>query len=385
MGTAHSQTASILIVGGGIAGLATAYHLGRAGARDVVLLEGQSALAEGASAKSAAILRTVIEEPVTAALARRSKPHFLVPPEGFGTLLPRRGLVLMANRPEAAAELEALCSSPAYNLERIDRARLRSLAPHIQTQPLVAFYSPDDGVIDVAELVRGFAAGARAGGVSIETGTQVVALLQHGQKVVGVRLADGSERRAERVVLAAGAWAARLAQAAGSGLELWPTRRHLLVTESETELNPDWPVVWNGGDTFYARPEGRGLMLSVCDEVPADPDLVEPLPELARAIAEGAARHLVGLGTGPAARFWVGLRTLTADDRFAVGDDPDVPGLSFAAGLGGHGMSTSFETGRLAAAHLLGRGGEEDLLRALDPVRLVRRTAPGAVHESTPT
>lgn len=373
MGSAHDTTSSILIVGGGIAGLATAYYLAQAGTRDVRLLEGQSDLAQRASAKSAAILRTVIEEPVTAALARRSKPHFLVPPEGFGTLLPRRGLVLMANRPEAARELETLCTSPAYRLEPLDAARLKTLAPHIATQPLVAFYSPDDGVIDVAELVRGFAAGARRGGVTIETGAKVVGLRKAGGRVVGVELEDGSERRAERVVLAAGAWAARLAKAAGSGLELMPTRRHLLVTEPEPGLDPDWPVVWNGGDTFYSRPEGGGLMLSVCDEVHADPDLVEPLPEFARAIAEGAARHLVGVGTGPAARFWVGLRTLTADDRFVVGDDPDVPGLSFAAGLGGHGMSTSFETGRLAAAHLLGKGSAEDLLPALDPARLVRR------------
>lgn len=373
MGSAHDTTSSILIVGGGIAGLATAYYLARAGARDVRLLEGQSDLAQRASAKSAAILRTVIEEPVTAALARRSKPHFLVPPEGFGILLPRRGLVLMANRPEAARELETLCTSPDYDLERIDGPRLRTLAPHIATRPLVAFYSPDDGVIDVAELVRGFAAGACAGGVTIETGAKVVGLRKAGGRVVGVQLEDGSERRAERVVLAAGAWAARLAREAGSGIELQPTRRHLLVTEPEPGLDPDWPVVWNGGDTFYSRPEGGGLMLSVCDEVHADPDLVEPLPELARAIAEGAARHLVGVGTGPAARFWVGLRTLTADDRFVVGDDPDVPGLSFAAGLGGHGMSTSFETGRLAAAHLLGDGAAEDLLPALDPARLVRR------------
>ncbi|MBI1383274.1 MAG: FAD-dependent oxidoreductase [Planctomycetaceae bacterium] len=373
MGSAHHTTSSILIVGGGIAGLATAYHLGRAGARDVHLVEGHAELAGAASARSAAILRTVIEEPTTAALARRSKPHFLSPPEGFGTLLPRRGLVLMANWKEAAEELARLCTSPDYQLEPLDPARLKALAPHIATQPLVAFYSPDDGVIDVAELVRGFAAGARAGGVHIETGARVVGLRKAGGRVVGVQLEDGSERRAERVVLAAGAWAARLAREAGSGIELQPTRRHLLVTEPEPGLDPDWPVVWNGGDTFYSRPEGGGLMLSVCDEVHADPDLVEPLPELARAIAEGAARHLVGVGTGPAARFWVGLRTLTADDRFAVGDDPDVPGLSFAAGLGGHGMSTSFETGRLAAAHLLGKGAAEDLLPALDPARLVRR------------
>jgi len=366
------ERTSILIVGGGIAGLTTAYHLTRAGATGVTLVERDTNLAQRASSKSAAILRTPIEEPTTAAMARRSKKSFLTPPEGFSPtpLLVKRGLVLMANHREAAADLERLCSHPENTLARLSPVQLAALCPHIATEPLVAFYAPDDGVLDIAALVAGFERGARGGGVRFELGTGVVRILTEGGRAVGVELADGRELRANRVVIAAGAWAAQLAQAAGSRVTLRPTRRHLLITEPDPSLDPDWPVVWNGGDAFYTRPADGGLMLSVCDEVDAPADTEVPLPQLAEAIAAGAARHLVGERSLTPARFWLGLRTLTADDRFAIGADPDVPGLHWAAGFGGHGMTCSFEAGRLAAAHLVGRGADEPLLGPLDPARL---------------
>jgi glycine/D-amino acid oxidase-like deaminating enzyme len=65
------------------------------------------------------------------------------------------------------------------------------------------------------------------------------------------------------------------------------------------------------------------------------------------------------------------MRTLTADGRFAIGPDPDVAGLVWVAGLGGHGMVCGAEVGRLGAAALLGELEREPLARALDPARLV--------------
>ncbi len=92
-------------------------------------------------------------------------------------------------------------------------------------------------------------------------------------------------------------------------------------------------------------------------------------------IAEKVARLLPDFGDVQAARFWCGVRTLTRDDRFAIGPDPDVEGLYWVAGLGGHGMVCSFEIGRLAAARLSGWLPADEVEQALDPARLVGEPA----------
>lgn len=364
---------SFLIVGGGIAGLSTAYHLARAGGA-VHLVEAEARFGTRATGLNAAILRTVIDEPSTAALGRRSKRAILAPPAGFSPtpLLVQRGLVLMADQPAAAAALERLCTALDSGVERIGARELAELAPHVATRPLVAFHAPDDGVLDVGAMVDGFARGARAAGATLETGRRVEQLLVEGDAVVGAVLDDGRRLRADAVLLAAGAWAAELAARAGSRVRMRPTRRHLMVTEPDAAVDPDWPVVWNGGDTFYSRPEAGGLMLSACDEVDAEPDQRDAVPAIADSIRAAAGRHLRGIGPLRPARFWLGLRTLTADERFAIGPDPHVRGLRWVAGLGGHGMTTAFEVGRLAALDALGQAGDEPLLAELDPARLAR-------------
>ena len=71
-------------------------------------------------------------------------------------------------------------------------------------------------------------------------------LLLRGDAVTGVELEDGATLEAETTVLAAGGWAGRLGVAAGARVALRPTRRHLLVTASDPEVDRTWPVVWNG-------------------------------------------------------------------------------------------------------------------------------------------
>jgi D-arginine dehydrogenase len=142
------------------------------------------------------------------------------------------------------------------------------------------------------------------------------------------------------------------------------------VTAPEARVDRRWPVVWSEPDGFYARPESGGLLLCACDEDVVPPAGTDARPEVRERIAEVAARCLAGFDDAPAAHFWAGLRTFCADDAFAVGPDPEVPGLWWAAGLGGHGMSASIGLGRLCAARLCGLPHDAEVARALDPARL---------------
>ncbi len=342
----------ILIVGGGVAGLATAWWLARRGARDVVLVERERALATHSSRKNAAILRTATDEADLEPIAIRSAAFFREPPPGFSDrpILDPCGVLIAVEGSENAWERRALADGRA---ERITEAQCAERAPALAAAGRRALWFGREGRIDIEALLLGFEGGARAGGVRIDRSSNALELLVEGGAVVGARLGDGRDIRADRTLVAAGGWAAELAIAAGSRVRLRPTRRHLVLTREDARVDPRGPVVWVEDDAFYARPESGGLLLCACDEVDARPDDTVPVDaERDRALAK-AARWIPSLAPFAVARWWMGVRTIGPGRRFVIGPDEDVPGLHWCAGLGGHGMLASFRVGELAADALL--------------------------------
>ena len=129
-------------------------------------------------------------------------------------------------------------------------------------------------------------------------------------------------------------------------------------------------MVWQlGEDAFYARPESGGMLLCACDLEEADPTAFTRDDAVRELIARKAVRVLPDLIEVGAGQYWCGLRTLTADGRFVVGEDGDVAGLFWVAGLAGAGMVCSAEVGRIAAALLLGDEIDSSERAALSPAR----------------
>jgi D-arginine dehydrogenase len=352
----------IVIVGGGIAGLSTAWHLAQSGARDIVLIERENALASQATAQNAAILRTTIDDPALAALAARSASFLAHPPRGFAQLLDPCGMVVVTR----AGSGPPLGIRPGARAERIDTARLRTFVPDPAAHRGDAWFVEGEGRVDVGSLARGFEEGARAGGVTIETGARVRRLQTGGRSV---ELEDGTSIAAYQVVIAAGAWAAPLAREIGSRVELSPTRRHLIVTRPDERVDPKGPIVWSDVDDVYTRPEAGGLMVCPCDEEEVDPDALSVSADaLTMALDKCAVAFDTYRPLAPA-QFWAGLRTHSVDRRFVIGRDPDVPGLVWAAGLGGHGITCSVAVGEIAAAAVLGRSMPASLVDPLSPAR----------------
>ncbi len=382
------ERAKTLIIGGGIAGLSTAWHLARRGeGPGTVLVEREAHLASHSTALNAAIFRRLCGDAITTAIAERGGRFLLDPPPGFSDvpLVERTGLVLAATG-EAAEALRDWIKGHGASLrhEILSASRLRTLLPAFDGRADVACLFPDEGRIDIAALTAGFAAGARAGGVSIRRGAAVAELLRNGDRIDGARLADGAEIEAETTVLAAGGWAAGLGARAGSRVELRPTRRHLLITEVDARIDRRWPVLWRLGPDaplagtasepadgeFYCRPESGGLLLCGCEIDDVDPDACLPEARVRERIAARARGNLVGVEGLGVAHFWCGMRTMSADGRFAIGPDPDLAGLFWVAGLAGAGMVCSAEVGRMADARLHGEALDGGAAEAIAPARL---------------
>ena len=362
----------VIILGGGVAGLSTAWHLARAGAK-VLLLESEAQFGVHSSGQNAAILRTLIDSPALTRLARKSAESLFQPPAGFceSPLVDSVGLVLTEDESHAGdierwLDAAGPGSSLAKGPRKLDRAELAKLAPAYRlTDGASAYYFEGEGHIDIALLTDSFARGARQAGAELRCGVTAAAVETEaiaGQaRVKGVRLADGSSIPCKRVLLAGGAWAGNLGQEAGSSLDLFPRRRHLCVTRADHRIDSRQAIVWNHGDPgagriFYMRPESGGMLLCACDETLVAPDLGYPTGTCPKdagvleQVARAAASFAPSLAEAEVASWWAGWRTFTGDHAFALGADADVAGLHWCAGLAGHGMTASFEAGRLAAA-----------------------------------
>lgn len=353
---------TVVIIGGGIAGLSAAWWLTRMGGARVTVLEKEPGPGRHSSSLNAAILRSASGPWPLPSLARETAELLTRPPSELAQapLLDRCGLLLLGDDldPEAS------------QAESVDQRGMRALAPRFRPRGERALWYPDDGRIDIHGLLRGLARAVRARGGELRTGASVRRLEVSGAQVHGAVLENDELVRADWTVLAAGGWAGLLASAAGSPVRLRPTRRHLLLTRPDRRIERDWPIVWDETAGFYARPEAGGLLLCACDRSSVDPDACAADPAQEPAILERARECLPELDGLQRERFWAGMRTFGPDALPLVGRDPSLAGLFWSAGLGGHGMTTSLATGRIAAEGLLDRVSDPDVAHALSPERL---------------
>ncbi len=345
------SAADVIIVGGGVAGLAAARVLAERKLR-VMLLEREPRLASQASGNNAAIFRTLEHDAQSAVFPRRSRELL---DAWFGPgLLEVTGLLLVSEAPRELQQLEAAALSSGVPHARLDASQLRSLAPSLAGgQARHALLLHDSGVLDVPAFTASLADQARGFGAELRTRVSVQALTHARGAMTGVTLADGTHLSAGSVVVAAGAWNASLGAAASADIPLVPFRRHLVELGTRTDVAASEPVVWRLEDEVYFRKQGSGVLASPCDEARATLAVDAPAenasdPRATQLLHEKLARTAPGLDHGSVVRAWACFRTFAADRELVVGPDPRVQGLHWFGGLGGRGMSVA-----LAAAEIL--------------------------------
>ncbi len=354
----------VVIVGAGLAGAATACHLGALGDRDLLILEKERLPGTHSSGRNAAMIRQVVRPTAVARMARDSARAFgdrAGPGSGFG--FEQNGSLLLGRRAGLESLLAELDGAGALapDCRILDRGELV-----LEMQTLedcdaeAAIWTPGDGVIDVAGLLDHYLREARRHGARLETGTTLIDIVTEKDRVVGVQTSEGY-RSADVVVNAAGPWVGRVAAMAGAApIPFRPLRRHLFFTGALDRIDPGWPFVWDIDADWYLRPESGGLLLSAGDESEVEPGEPDLDPSVTALLLDKLSRHLPAFGDLPIARFWAGIRTFAPDRNFVIGWDPRVAGFFWVAGLGGHGVTTSWEVGRMAARQIAGGSRIED-------------------------
>ncbi|MGY1737576.1 NAD(P)/FAD-dependent oxidoreductase [Geodermatophilus sp. SYSU D00684] len=336
------RSASVVVVGGGVVGLATAYELALAGVPDVVLLE-RDALGSGSTCRAAGGVRAMFSDPVNVALGARSLETFRDFPARFGQEIDFApvGYLFLLDDAAAVADFEAavaLQNDLGVPSRMVDVAEAVRLSPMVDPDGLLAAaWSPTDGHCTPESVVLGYASAARRAGVTVLPHCPATGIDVRDGRVAAVATAAGTiETKA--VVCAAGPWSAQVGAWAGVDLPVSPLRRQILVTEPVPGLDPHTPFTIDFGTSFYFHREGEGLLLGM-----SDPDETPGfrltrsdawLPRLGAAI-ERRAPALAGVGV---ASGWAGLYEMTPDHNALIGRAADIEGFLYATGFSGHGF-----------------------------------------------
>jgi len=367
-------TADVVVIGGGIMGASTAYHLARRGCANVVVLESVEMFGLGSTGLNAGGIRYQFATKVNVELSKVSigMMERFADEMGQEVGLRRCGYLFMLDREADLAQFRAnvaLQNSLDVPSRVVSAAEIAELAPEVDVSGIIGgTWCPLDGLVDPNGLLQGYVSNARRLGATLLTGTPAI----------GIDVVDGSVRRVvtktgsietPTVVIAAGPWSAQIGAMAGIDLPIQPIRRQIAVTGAIPGLRADFPFVIDFSRSLYFHREGNGILtgMSNRDEPAGFDTRVDPDWRLHH--VENAMQRLPLLADAEIVAEWAGLYEVTPDDQPILGRIPHVNGLLACAGFSGHGLMHGPAAGMLMAEEILdGRAHTIDI----DPLRWSR-------------
>lgn len=358
------QTASTVVIGGGVMGASTAYHLAKAGARDVVLVEREAFFGLGATGRCAGGIRHQFATEINIRLSQHSLRMLdaLEAETGQPALVRKCGYLFVLTRAEDVSAFQrhvALQRSLGVPTEWLTGDELRMRLPGWSfPDALGGTYLACDGLADPNSVVMAYVNAARRLGVRCLTSVNVEGIETAAGQVRAVVASQGRIATA-CVVNAAGPWSAPVATLAGIALPVQPVRRQWLTTTPLPALPPDFPFVIDFAQSLYFHPEGEGLLTGMSNpaQSPGFDQSVDAAWELVH--LEAAAQRLPLLEQAGVASRWAGLYEVTPDAHPILGQTP-LSGFYVVTGFSGHGFMHGPICG-LLMAELITAGRTETL------------------------
>ena len=352
-----SESYDVVIVGGGIEGAAAAWALARRGVTDVLVVE-RGTVGSGMTGKSSGIVRCHYGVSSLAAMAAKGLEAFENAEDLFGSDIGFRqtGYVVGVGEPNVDSLRKSLAAQRAVGVqtEEIDAAEVAAMWPHADLEPFAAFaYEARGGFGDAYQTAQAFAVSARGAGVRIRQGTAVTDLLVDGDRVTGVRLADGTEVAAGTVVVATGVWTRELLSPRGIDVPIRVIREQLVMIAPGVELG-DMPVFSDLVSLQYIRPEPNGELLFGNSDLShgehADPDdyLNRATEDFVDVTIERVGTRFPGFADATITGSYAGCYDVTPDWNPVI-SRTGLDGLVVAAGFSGHGFKIAPAVGALVA------------------------------------
>lgn len=368
--------ANMIVIGGGVMGASSAYHLAKRGVRDIILLEKEAYFGQGATGRCAGGVRYQFTTEVNIRLSQASLPMLAGLEEETGQTADYRpcGYLFLLTR---ESDLDIFRRNVAFQnqlgvpTQWLDGDEIRRMLPMMRLGDVLAgTIHEKDGLADPNSVVMAYINAAQRLGVETYNDCEVTGISAAGSRVQGVETATGTIE-CDLVVNAAGPWAGQLGKLAGVEIPITPLRRQMFTTTPLPQIPSDFPFVIDFEQSLYFHREGPGLLIGMSnpDEKPGFDQSVDPEWELVN--MEAAAARLPLLEQAGVTSRWAGLYENTPDAHPVFGATP-LEGFYICAGFSGHGFMHGPIAGKLMSEIILDGQGNTVDVGALDLDRFKR-------------
>ncbi len=356
--------AQVVVIGGGIVGCSTAYHLARDHKADVLLIE-QGKLTSGSTWHAAGLVGQLRSSASVTQVLKRSVELYkqLKDETGLDTGWKMSGCLRLATNQDRWIEYRRLATTAGsfgMEMELLSPAEVKKMWPLLEVGDLVgASFLPTDGQANPTDITQSLAKGARMHGAKIVEGVTVTGFVMDGDRIIAVKTTDG-DVLCETVVNCGGQWARQIGAMVGINVPLQPVKHQYIVTEKIEGLSPDAATIRDPDRRTYFKEEVGGLVMGgyepnpiswTTGDVPSDfqfklfdDDWDHFEQHLTQAIARIPALETVGVR-----QMINGPESFTPDGNFILGAAPECANMYVGAGFNAFGIASGGGAGWVLA------------------------------------
>jgi sarcosine oxidase, subunit beta len=360
---ALKKNARVAIIGAGIIGASIAYHLAQKGESNVIVLDmGQA----GSGSTSAALggFRHQFSSELSVKMSLESISFLEKFKEltGYDPLIRKDGYSFLAENENSLRQLRRnveLQKNLGVKVYLMSREDLQKLCPFYDFEKILGgTLCTEDGHASTFAVLQGFVSLAKDSGVEFREKTRVTGI-EARKKGFTVATLD-SRLDCDQLVIAAGAYSGQVGKLVGANIPVFPVPRRVLVTNSFTELPPEFPILINIDSTLAIGREGRGIVIG--DNLESKPGFeMQFSQDYDEQLLEKAVERIPVLGRASIAYANQGLYEVTPDSNPIISPIPDLAGLFCCAGFSGHGFMHSPAAGKIMAEMVLGEKSHLDV------------------------
>lgn len=356
--------AQIIVIGGGIIGCSTAYHLARDHKADVLLLE-QGKITSGSTWHAAGLVGQLRSSASITKVLKYSVDLYkgLAAETGLDTGWKMTGCLRLATTADRWTEYRRLATTAgSFGMEMhlISPEEVKRMWPLMDTSDLIgASWLPTDGQASPSDITQSLAKGARMYGARMAEGVTVTGFTMDGPRITHVET-DQGRIACDTVVNCGGMWARQIGAMAGVTVPLHPVKHQYIITEAIDGLSPDAPTLRDPDRRTYFKEEVGGLVMGgyednpqgwVTGDIPPnwefrlfDDDFDHFSQHLEQAMARIPALETTGVK-----QMINGAESFTPDGNFILGAAPECPNMFVGAGFNAFGIASGGGAGWVLA------------------------------------
>ena len=360
--------ASVVVIGGGIMGCSTLYHLAKMGVSDAILIE-QNQLTSGTTWHSAAQVRALRSSQNLTRMIQYSVDLYsqLESETGQSVGWIQKGSLSIATNPDRLQHIkrqEALAHAFGINAHSIDPSEAAERWPLMNADDVIgAVWSPEDGRVSPSDVCAALVKGAKKMGARFFEQTRVTGIRTENGQVKGVETTRG-DISCDAIALCSGLWSREIGAMAGAEVPLLACEHFYLLTKPIKGINGNMPTLSDHDSHLYIRDDSGGLLVG-CFEPRGKPippgvlgndfafGLLDEDWEHFEPMMENALHRLPCLANAEVKMLLNGPESFTPDGMFMLGETAETQGLFLGCGMNSVGMASGGGAGMNLAHYIV--------------------------------